>query len=303
MNIFLTGASGFIGGAVASRLVAGGHAVRGLIRDPAKAESCRAFGIIPVVGTLADWGLLVREASDADAVINCASSDDRPAVDALISALAGSGKTLIHTSGSSIVADEARGEPAAAIFNDDTPRQPEPDKEARVALDKAVLDARGVRSIVLCNSLIYGDPIGPEARSVQLPRLVDLAKETGTARYIGRGLNRWSTVHIKDVAELYLIALERAPAKFFAFVENGESSFFGLAEAIASALELGAAQSMSSKDAEARWGREVAIFALGSNCRVRATHARELGWVPKHESAEEWLRTSLHERRSGTASS
>src|SRR5262249_3490815 len=157
-------------------------------------------------------------------------------------------------------------------------------------------DAPGVRTIVLCNSLIYGDALGPPARSVQLPRLIDEARESGTAHYIGRGLNRWSTVHVTDVAALYLLALERAPAGLFAFVENGESAFRDLAQAIGLALGLGDAQSMTSQDAEARWGRATAIFSLGSNSRVRGKCARALGWAPRHGSAEDWISTSLRPR-------
>ncbi|MET4491206.1 NAD-dependent epimerase/dehydratase family protein [Bradyrhizobium sp. LA7.1] len=293
MKVFLTGASGFIGGAVASRLVQAGHSVRGLVRDPQKAEACRKFGVEPILGTLADTALLTAEARVVDAVINAASSDNRHAADTLIAALSGTGKTLIHTSGTSIVADEARGEPSDAVFDEDTPRTPEPDKEARVALDNTVLTASGMRSIVLCNSLIYGDPLGPNARSVQLPRLIDEARKSGTARYIGRGLNRWSTVHIADVADLYLLALDRAPTGFFAFVENGESSFRDMAQAIGRTLGLGEAQSMSTEDAITRWGREVAIFALGSNSRVRAKRARALGWNPQHKSAEMWIERAV----------
>jgi len=210
MKVFVTGASGFIGGSVATRLVQAGHQVRGLIRNEARADELRGFGIQPVLGRLADHAVLVREALAADAVINAASSDDRGAADALIAALTDSGKTLIHTSGSSIVGDEAMGEPSDRIFDEDTPITPEPDKEARIALDKAVLKARGVRSIVLCNTLIYGTAFGPSARSVQLPQLIDQAKSGGKAPYIGRGLNRWSNVHIADVADLYLLALEKA---------------------------------------------------------------------------------------------
>lgn len=293
MDIFVTGATGFIGGSVAAALVREGHRVRGLVRNQNKAASCEAHGITPVLGTLADHDLLAEEAGKAQAVINAASSDDRGAVDALVAALSGSGKTLIHTSGSSIVADQAMGGASEAIFDEDNLPPPEPDKVARVALDRAVLQAPGVRSIVLCNSLIYGDALGPQSQSVQLPRLIDLARETGKASFIRKGLNRWSTVHIADVAKLYSLALERAPSGTFAFVESGESAFRDLAQAIADALGLGEAQSMTSAEAEARWGREVAIFALGSNSRVRSRRARELGWMPNIQDAEHWLRENL----------
>ena len=101
-----------------------------------------------------------------------------------------------------------------------------------------------------CNSLIYGDALGTPARSVQLPRLIDEARESGTS---------------------YMLALERAPAGLFAFVENGEPTFRDMARVIGRALALGDAQSMTSEAAQARWGRSTAIFSLGSKLDA-ATH-------------------------------
>jgi hypothetical protein len=113
MRIFLTGANGFIGGSVATTLIAAGHRVRGLVRNKAKADVVATHGIEAVIGSLDDAGILQDEARAADAVINTASSDHRGAVETLIGALSGSGKALIHSSGSSIVADIAMGEPLA----------------------------------------------------------------------------------------------------------------------------------------------------------------------------------------------
>lgn len=296
MKIFVTGASGYIGGSVAALLASRGHAVRGLIRSSAKAESVRAKGIKPVIGTLDDAALLRAEAAAADAVINAADSDHQGAVEALLAGLAGTGKPFIHTSGTSLVGDEAMGEPSEAIFTEETPVKPEPDKAHRVALNRLIMEAApGVRTIVLCNSLIYGGTLGAPAQSVQIPPLVAQAKESGIARHIGRGLNIWSNVHIADMADLYLLALDKAPAGSFYYVENGEAAFGDLVRAIAKALGLGEAQSWPAEQAIARWGRELAVFALGSNSRVRAGKARsELGWTPTHTSVLEWVKTGLN---------
>jgi nucleoside-diphosphate-sugar epimerase len=295
MKIFVTGASGYIGGSVAAVLAAKGHQVRGLVRGPAKAEGVRAYGVEPVMGSLDDAALLEAEARAADAVINAADSDHQGAVHALLAGLAGSGKRLLHTSGTSLVGDEAMGGPSERVFTEETPVKPEPDKVHRVALNERIRKAApGVHTVVLCNSLIYGNTLGAPAQSVQLPRLVREAKETGVAKYIGRGLNIWSNVHIADMAELYVLALEKAPAGAFYYVENGEASFGDIAGAIARRFGLGPARSMSAEEATAKWGRELAVFALGSNSRVRADKARaELGWRPAHRSVIDWIEQEL----------
>jgi len=290
MRIFLTGANGYIGGAVASRLIASGHKVRGLVRDAAKAETVAAYGIDAVIGTLDDAALLQAEARAADAVVNTASSDHRGAVETLIAALAGSGKPFIHSSGSSIIADLAMGEPSDRIFQEGEPITPLADKAARVAIDRLVLAAHG---IVICNTMIYGHALGPPAQSVQVPALVRQAKTSGVARYIGRGLNRWSNAHITDVAALYPLAIARAPSGTFMYVESGEEPLGEIVKAIAAKLDLGAAQSWSAEEAIALWGRAMAVYSLGSNSRVRGKVAAALGWTPKHRSITKWIADEL----------
>jgi nucleoside-diphosphate-sugar epimerase len=293
MQIFLTGASGFIGGAVACALVAHGHRVRGLVRSTAKADVVAAHGIEALVGSLDDAALLEAEAHAADAVVNAASSDHRGAVEALIAGLRGSGKPLIHSSGSSIVADLAMGEPSDRIFHEATPIEPHPGKAARVAIDRLVLAAAGIRSVVVCNSMIYGNALGPPAQSVQIPALAHEARTSGIARYIGRGLNRWSNVHIADVAALYVLAIMKAPAGTFMYVESGEEALGEIVKAIAARLGLGAPQSWSAEEAIAAWGWNMAVFSLGSNSRVRGQAAAELGWSPTQRSVTQWIADEL----------
>src|SRR5579863_9883417 len=293
MRVFLTGANGYIGGAVAVALIAAGHTVRGLVRSREKSDLVAAHGVEAVIGSLDDAALLVAEAQAADAVINAASSDHRGAVEALIGAIAGSGKPFIHSSGTSIVADLAMGEPSERLFDERTPIEPLPERAGRVAIDQLVLAAPGIRSVVLCNTMIYGHALGPPAQSVQIPALVRQAKSSGVARYIGRGLNRWSNVHIADVAALYVLALETAPAGTFMYVESGEEGLREIADAIAARLGLGAAQSWSADEAIAAWGRNMAVYSLGSNSRVRGKAAAALGWTPKHRSVTRWIAEEL----------
>jgi nucleoside-diphosphate-sugar epimerase len=298
MDIFVTGASGYIGGSVAERLKAAGHRIIGLVRSETKAEQLRTRGIEPVVGTLDDARLLAEQAKRADAVVNAANSDHRGAVEVLIRALAGSNKPFLHTSGSSIAANDARGEPDERIYRRLEEVTPEPEKAARVRVDQRVREAAavGVRSVVLCNTLIYGHGLGLHRDSVQIPALVRQAERSGVARHVGRGLNRWANVHVEDMADLYLLALERAQPGSFYFVENGEASFQELVQAIADALGLGEAQGWPADEAIAEWGFEKAMFALASNSRVRSDLARaELGWQPRHGSVVDWVRRELRQ--------
>ena len=62
MQVFVTGANGFIGGAVAAALIAAGHKVRGLVRNKAKASAVAAHDVQAVVGSLDDAALLQAEA-------------------------------------------------------------------------------------------------------------------------------------------------------------------------------------------------------------------------------------------------
>ena len=137
--------------------------------------------------------------------------------------------------------------------------------------------------------MIYGNALGPPAQSAQIPALVRQAKASGVVRYIGRGLTRWSNVHIADVAALYVLALAKAPAGTFMFVESGEEALGEIARAIATRLGLGLPQSWSAEEAIAAWGRNMAVFSLGSNSRVRSKKAAELGWSPTRRSVTQWI--------------
>jgi nucleoside-diphosphate-sugar epimerase len=293
MAIFITGASGYIGGSVAARLIGTGREVRGLVRSDEKAKRLAEIGVTPVLGSLDDAEVLIREARASDGVVNAADSNHRSSLEALIEGLDGSGKPLLHTSGSSVIADNARGDYASnQIFEDESPFTPEPGKAHRAAIDRLARDAarRGTRSFVLCDALIYGIGRGLHRESVQVPLLIEQARKSGIVRYVGRGANIWSNVHIDDLVDLYIAALDRAPAGSFYFVENGEASFAEIAQAIARRLRLGEPQSWSVEEATNEWGCDYATYAFGGNSRVRGKRARsELGWRPRHSSLIQWI--------------
>lgn len=283
MDVFVTGATGYIGGTVSARLIRAGHRVHGLARNAERAERLEEHGITPVLGTLDDFDILTAAAQSADATINAANADHPYAARALAEALEGSGKKLLHTSGTSIVADNANGQPGDIVYREDTPLDPLPEKASRVATDRLVVAAaeKNVHSVVMCPCLIYGRGLGVRPDSIQVPMFIDMARASGMPRHPGPGLNIWSNVHIEDCADAYIAALEHAAAGSYFYVESGEDTMLDLNRAVGRLLGLGErTETLSLADAVRAWGAPMAL-GMGSNVRVNADKARDvLGWAP-----------------------
>src|SRR5471032_2849544 len=117
-----------------------------------------------------------------------------------------------------LIGDDAQGlEVNPCVFDEDTPFVVAASKQPRRDIELKILAAAGqnIRSVVICPSTIYGTGTGVHQESVQIPWLVRQAQESGVVRIVGTGVNRWSNVHVLDVAELYLLALQKAPAGAF----------------------------------------------------------------------------------------
>ena len=300
MKVFVTGATGFIGGSVAAALVGEGHDVSGLTRWDVGAASLAAHMISPVSGTLDDLDVLTRAAHAADAVIHCADSDHAASARALVDALAGTGKRLLHTSGSSIVGTQAMGHLLEPIYDENTAFTPSPGRAARAALTEEIRSAHkhGVHTCVIAPSLIYGQGRIDRRESMQIPWLLRTARRHGVARHLGPGQNRWSNVHIDDLVDLYLRALAHAPEGAFYWAENGENAMAELCASINRMMQIdGPTQAMTPEEAAVEWGEGPAINTMGSNSRVRAVRARqELGWAPSGPSAIEEIETGHYAR-------
>jgi nucleoside-diphosphate-sugar epimerase len=291
MRFFVTGASGYICGSVAQQLHDAGHEVLGLVRSEEKARLLKERGIKPIVGTLDEAKTLTEGAHQADAVVHAANADHPGAIETLVAALERSGKLFIHTSGSSIVVDNAGGEYASpVVFTEDTYFEPVPNRQPRVAINRRVRQAGidiGIRTVVICPAMIYGTGLGLQPDSDQLPKLTALAKAVGAGVYFGKGLNRYSNVYIEDLVNLYLLAIEKAPAASFFFAENGDASFQEIAELISRSLGFGGrTQSLSVDDLVRQYGED-ARYGVASNSRVSAVNARRLGWSPTGPSLAE----------------
>ncbi|MER6399880.1 NAD-dependent epimerase/dehydratase family protein [Kitasatospora sp. NPDC001603] len=277
-KVLVTGANGYIGQAVSTRLQIAGHHVTGMVRSEHAARSLYARGISPLLATLDDSEAITKATHEVDAVIDTASADHAPATHAMLDALHGTGKTYIRTSGTGVYTDLAHGHPGNRIYTEDDAFTPDPLVATRVKTDHEVVSAasRGINTIVIRPSMIYGD-----GASEQLPMLIRHAIAHRSSFYVGPGENRWANVHIADLAEAYLLALTYATAGSLYNIAADEASLHDIAQAIATLLDLPTPTSCSPETAYAAFGQRWVDIALSSNSRVDSTKARtELRWNP-----------------------
>ncbi len=282
MKVFLTGATGYVGSVVSEKLPGKGHEVLGLARNEAAEAKLIERGITAFTGDLTDAERLKRGAKEADAVIHTAFSHnfsdyndavklDRAVIAAFAEALAQTNKPFIVTSSSAILGDTGGSEADEDFpFNQNSPRLLRGEAER----DVLQLSQKGIRAIVLRLPLfVYG-----RGGSSFVPFMIEQAKKAGAANYIESGAEKVSAVHVEDVADLYVLALETSTAKGLYNVAAESVSLKELNEAIARLLEI-EAKSISREEARKQFG---AMFDfLSINNQLSADKARrELVWKP-----------------------
>jgi nucleoside-diphosphate-sugar epimerase len=287
MRVFVTGASGHIGGAVIQELLQAGHEVVGLARSEEAAATIDAAGAAVERGTLDDLDILRRASAEANGVIHLAfrhdwmaSGDfmgavetDLEAVTAMGEALAGSGKPFVTTSGTLMltfggIADRPGTE------QDALPGGPRVDAENHVI----ALAAHDVRSsVVRLPPTVHSDL---DLHGF-VPTLIGIARDTGLVGYVGDGSNRWPAVHTRDAARVYRLALESGPAgtRYHAVSDEGVP-FREIAEVAARNLSLPTAS--IPEDQVDQHFRFLARFVGADNPTASALTRSILDWEPAY---------------------
>jgi nucleoside-diphosphate-sugar epimerase len=281
MRVFVTGATGFIGSAVVRELLDAGHHVTGVARSDKAAASLTAVGAEVRRGSLEDLDSLRGGAAAADGVVHtayihdfsptgnpaAAAQTDGRAIEAIGTALAGTGKPLVVAAGIVPVPGRPSTEEDAAPENPDFPRVSEPTALA--------LAERGVRvSVVRLPPSVHG-----EGDYAFVPALIGIARTKGLAAYVGDGTNQWSAVHRLDAARLFRLALEAAPAGTrLNGVGDAGVPFRNIAEVLGQHLNV-PVKSLSPGEA----GEHFGTFAMFASYDATASSERTrslLGWQP-----------------------
>jgi nucleoside-diphosphate-sugar epimerase len=277
LKVFLTGGTGYIGAAVLQRLRQASHEVTALARSQSSAEKLAAAGAAVCQGDLSDPKAWIAAAAEHDAIVHLAMGwgsksghVDRAVVESALNALAGSGKTFLYTSGVWVMGD-TRGRLAGEMF----PLKPAALVSWRPAVERLVLEAgdRNIRGIVIRPAMVYGRYGGAVQRMMN-----------GDLPLIGDGENYWSFVHVDDLADLYLLALERSsPGELFLAAHGEPLKWKDLAAAV------GCSKRISLQQARQIMGPVADAMVMDQ--KIGSTKAaRVLGWRPTHSSVLEDLR-------------
>lgn len=286
MRIFLTGATGYLGSAIAARLQEDGHDILGLARTREAAALLHSRNIHPVPGSLDDLDVLTSAARDADAVVQAAfqlGSDvdlsvkaERRSVEALLAGLRGTNKPLLFTSGAAVL-----GDTGTRVFTEDTSIAPHPFR-GRYETEQVVLQERGVRGIVLRPPNVYGATNGKGLLSL----LSAVGDSLGAVPFAkGTGDHLWTFVHLDDLSDLFALALMRSPhgQLFHAGAQSGLRT-----QSIAEAVSAASGRERRTVELEIDALRKVfPIAALAdywttNNQSSKSKAETNLNWRPRH---------------------
>ncbi|GAA2637213.1 NAD-dependent epimerase/dehydratase family protein [Dactylosporangium fulvum] len=281
MKIVLTGGTGYIGSALLEQLVAAGHTVTALVRSDDAAAKVRKAGAEAAVGDLFDTAWVAERFGAADGVVHTAATGDarsaefdRSVVRAAGQALAGTGKPYVHTSGIWVYGDNAD-------ITEDSPFAPPALTAWRGEVERSVLEADLVATIV-APGVVYGHGGGIPGGVLAAQR-----DEAGRVRLVGDGSQHWVTVHVEDVAALYVTVVERRERLGYVVAASGVNpTVRELAEAAAG--DAGVAPETTDASRE----RLGALFAdaLLLDQQTAAAKAKALGWTPTRPTLIEELR-------------
>lgn len=278
MKVLVTGATGYIGSAVCDALKAAGHQPQGLARSEEKAHLLESRGFVSRRGDLRDLDSLRAAVADVDAVIHAADAEGpemgaiaKAAVGTMLSALTGSKRAFIYTSGVWVV-----GDTDGRMVGEICALHPPELVAWRPAVEEMVLESKssGVRPVVLRPGIVYGRGGGI------VGNLFADAREHGAVRIIGKGANCWSSVHIDDLADLYVRAVtEPASGELFFACGGMPQPLEKIARAVAKACGMeGKVESIPLGSAREHIG--LVADCLAMDCRAGSTKAaRFFGWT------------------------
>jgi nucleoside-diphosphate-sugar epimerase len=310
--IFLTGATGFVGGTILSCLSKAHPDIRvkALIREERVAKELQSVysNLTPIIGELSSLSLLTSTAAEANFVIH-AGGDNVPAVCAMIDGLASRTTNgspmprLISLTGPRSLIDlsnpitgnlKASSRPWSDITDAHTILNV-PEDRIHAGADQAIVahsTAKGVGTMLVSPGQLWGQGRGYLKKESNAAFYYASVKSRGRAFVIGEGTATWSWTSIGDLGDAVVFLMEQALKSGsegcgqvginrdgYYFVRTGDLSMMERARTVSERLGLGEVESVSVDTA-----REIHPFGpimWGCGERTRSDKLLELGWRPK----------------------
>jgi nucleoside-diphosphate-sugar epimerase len=286
MRVLVIGATGYVGSHVAQAFCDRGHHVTGFSRTDANTATLAKRGLDAAKGTFDNLPELTELVGNYEIVVMAAMAPfdkEFELMGALVDGCQnGRTKQLLFTSGSGVLSIESKdGRWSQYTFAEDDPFPfpARPNRAVRIQTEDLVRQASGEKlsTYVIRPPLIYGN-----GGSIQIPQIFESVRSTGSACYLGYGLNLYSAVHVEDLAEIYCLAIEKGDPGALYHAVSGEANFRSIAEAVAQVAGC-ETKSLDFDAACALWGAFWVDIALAVNSRSIAKRTvDELGWEPKH---------------------
>jgi nucleoside-diphosphate-sugar epimerase len=261
--------------------------VTALVRNDDQAQVVAARGASGAVVDLYDRPAVVGRLRGADAAIHTASPGDASSadldaamVDAAIEAFGGTGRPYLHISGAWVYG-------ANPAITEESPVDPPAMVAWRAPIERRLLEASAMRGVVMVSSVAYGDGGG----GVPGLLLGSPRDEAGNLIMLGTGGQRWTTVHVADLAGCFRRALEDDAARGRYVIGDGANPTVAELTA-AAAVAAGAPGAVAGSDAEARarLGDAFAEVLLLDQGTAAAKARTELDWRPSRPGLVEELR-------------
>jgi nucleoside-diphosphate-sugar epimerase len=269
MRIFITGATGYVGGAVAPALRGRGHELTALVRPGTDSKSLRDRGIASVDGDLAALPSLAGSLGGYDAYVHIAQANspdgpglNRTALDVFIA----QESFLVYTSGVWVCGDTDN-----QMVDETTPPNPLPIVAWRPEQEQAAL-ATG-RAAVLRPGCVYG------GKQSLCRGWFEAAEKKQPVNLVGDGLNQWAMVNLHDLADCYVRVIEQKATGILHAVDDTNETHLGCALSAAPGSVI---ETIPIETARQKFGPFADALALDQRVSSAATR-RKLGWTPSRE--------------------